>query len=206
MKMKSLKVFVLAACALAGLTLTSCNDDDDDTLSTQEVQEAFQKVKGNYTGELIYASTNPDNAQDQTDTVSVSWQLGSDSVMTIHNVPAIAVARNIADSTISKAVAAQPAQDMKCYIGFFAVDPPRFLINPTGLTYEVSYISKVGEDARTHRVQVFFLANSMYSQGYYEQDKGRLAMQLIEAAIYVDGSYRSDLLAQNYGLRLQGTR
>ncbi len=204
--MKSFKAFALAACALAGLAFTSCNDDDDDTLSPQEVQEAFQLVKGDYTGELIYASANAGNAQDQTDTVAVSWQVGSDSVMTIRNFPAVAVARNIADSTISKAVAAQPAQDMKCYIGFFSADPPRFLINPTGLTYEVSYISKAGQEAATHKVQVLFLANNMYSQGYYEQDKGRLAMQLIEAAVYVDGSYRSDLLSQNYGLRLQGTR
>ncbi len=205
--MKSFKVFAFAACVLAGLAFTSCNDDDDNnTLSPQERQEAFQKVKGNYTGELVYASVNPKDSKDQADTVSVSWQIGTDSVMTIQNIPAIAVARNITDTIIRKAVAAQPAQDMKCYIGFFGLTPPRFLVNPTGLTYEVSYSSKLGEEPKMHKVQVLFLANNMYSQGYYEQDKNRLTMQLIEAAIYVDGTYQSGLLSQSYGLRFQGKR
>ena len=58
--MKNSRFISVMLCCLAAMCLafTSCNKDDGNRkLTPEEKKAAFEAVKGNYTGKLIYAAT-----------------------------------------------------------------------------------------------------------------------------------------------------
>ena len=77
---------------------------------------------------------------------------------------------------------------MKCYIGFYSLNPVAFIINPVAPSYNVNY------DDKEHKVQVAFYVNSSFSYGAYNSTKKLIQMQIVEAAIYVDGKYEKKML------------
>lgn len=193
--MKKLKFISVMMCCLAAMTLTftSCDDDDDDNrgLTPQEQQTAFNAVRGSYSGNMIYSAVNPKNSKDVSDTVAVTWNIATDSTMTINNFPIARLGDNVTDSTVRKAIQAQAPQTLNCYIGFIRLNPITFLINPVSVTLNLNY---GGAD---HKVQIPFYVNSYYSYGAYQTAttgtnvKSSMTMQIIEAAIYIDGKQTS---------------
>ncbi len=182
--MKNLKFtsVMLAAMAAVCVTFASCNDDDDSSrsLTPQEKQTAFNAVKGEYTGKLVYTVTDSKTGKSQNDTIATSWSIQSDSVMTIRQFPVAALAGNITDSVARKALSAEAPQDLTCAIGFMRVEPSTFLINPVAPEFNVTYGGKA------HKVQIPFYVNSYYSFGMVSNKQ--LKLQIIMATVYEDGN------------------
>ncbi len=183
--MKTIKFSTLLICCLATISLASCLGDDDDnssrTLTKEEIAQCLMAVKGNYSGDMIYAARNEKNINDITDTLAVRWSITNDSTMTIANFPTASLAANVSDSTLRKALSAAPDQTITCRIGFIRTSPVQYLINPMTPSYTINY------DGNDHNIQIAFYANSYNSFGSYDLTKKILQMQLIEAAIFVDG-------------------
>jgi len=180
--MKNSKLIYGALCCLAAMSMifTSCNKDDGNgKLTPEEKKAAFEAVKGNYTGKLIYAATNPKNPKDLTDTISTSWSILTDSTMKISQIPASVLAENITNADVKAELAKQDPQDINCSISFVSISPITFLINPASPTYTFAYGGK------SHKVQMAFYVNNAYSFGALNT-KNALQMQIVEGAIYVD--------------------
>ena len=190
--MKKLSIISVFVCCLAALCLTSCNNDDSPRgLTPEEVKTAFLTVKGSYEGDLIYEkksdkAVKPGKAD--LDTLKTSWQIDTDSTLTIKAFPTKLLAARITDKALSEALTAQADVDLKCYIGFYSLTPVSFIINPIAPSYNVKY------DGKDHKIQIAFNVNSPYSFGAYNSTKKQLQMQIVEAAIYVDGKYDKKLL------------
>lgn len=198
--MKSLKVISLALCGLMAATLTSCNDDDDTSaLTPTEVQTAFNTVKGSYDGNLIYAaSTN--GTTSKADTISVKFDLMTDSTLTIHNVPARVLSTYISDTTLVKTLKSQPAQDLTCKTRYVRLSPVEWVFVPTAASYSVNY-----KDKADAKVQIAFASNG-YCYGAYNATKSAVQMQVVVAGVYVDGTYDKTLLRQPFAFYLEAKR
>ncbi|MBQ6916376.1 MAG: DUF4840 domain-containing protein [Prevotella sp.] len=191
--MKKLQI-VTMACCVAAMSLTSClNDSDDSTreMTKEEVAYCLNKVKGNYTGNLIYVAENVKDVKDKTDTLKINWTITTDSTMTIKNFPTRLLADNISDEKLKAALAEQPDQDIECRIGFINTSPVQYLINPKAPSYTVNH------DGSNHKIQVAFYMNSTNSFGTYNETKKELYMQIIEGAIYMDEKQTSYLKTAN---------
>lgn len=180
--MRNLKFISLIMGCLAAvcLTFTSCNDDDDDYkgLTPEQVETAFNAVRGDYNGIMLYAHKDS-NGKQVNDSTNIAWSIQTDSVMTIYNFPVASLAKNVTDSTVSKAIATAKPQNLKCYIGFINMSPVTFLINPISVEFTANYGGK------DHKIQVPFYVNNYYSFG--QRTNGRIIMQIIAADIYSDG-------------------
>lgn len=184
----------MLCCCMAAVTFTSCSDDENPTLTPEERQKAFQTIKGNYDGELVYTKLNATNKEYINDTLKVNWAIATDSTMTIANFPATPLASYITNKEISKAVAEQPAQQLKCRIGIFDNSPITFLVDPASITYQVNH------DGKTHKVKFDFYLNCICSYGVYsnfshanDADKGlKMYMQIVVEKIYVDGQLQTE--------------
>lgn len=191
--MKRLKFLSLLLVAVSAVALTSCfgDDDDDNGLTPAEIQTAYNAVRGTHSGKLVYIDSLKSN-EVTTDTLSAQWTVTSDSTMTFHSVPAKVFASVIADTTISHAVANLSPADINCYIGFISVSPVQWLINPMVVTY-----SSVYYNGGSHSVTVVFGQNNTWSFGQLATGTtaSKQQLQLIAAALYVDGQQRSDGIA-----------
>ncbi len=190
--MKKLSIISMIVGCLTAMCLTSCNDSDaPKVLTPEEVQSAFMTVKGDYTGDLVYEKKTDKDVtpvKPELDTLKISWQIDTDSTLTIKAFPTKLLAERITDKALSEALAAQADVDLKCYIGFYSLNPVAFIINPVAPSYNVNY------DDKEHKVQVAFYVNSSFSYGAYNSNKKQIQMQIVEAAIYVDGKYDKKLL------------
>lgn len=181
--MKSLKLIsVMMGClAAVCVTFSSCSDDDDDNrLTPQEQKAAFEAVKGNYSGKMIYPVIDSKTNKVVSDTALVSWSIQSDSMMTIRNFPVSVLGHYVSDTTVSKLMLAEQPQTQTCAIGFIKVSPATFLINPNTVTFNYTYGGK------SHKVQVPFYINSSYSFGTLDSRKN-LQMQIITGGVFEDG-------------------
>ncbi len=171
-------------CCLAAMSITSCSDDDNNSsrsLTKEEKAQCLLAVKGNYSGNMIYAAKNEKDVKDVTDTLAVKWSITNDSIMTIANFPARLLAENVTDADLKKALAAADDQTITCRIGFIKTSPVQFLINPQSPSYNLNYGGK------DHKVQIAFYVNSYSSFGSYNLTKKVLQMQIVEAAVFLDG-------------------
>ena len=182
--MKTIRIFTFASL-LAAVSLTSClkdNDGSNSGLSKAEKEYCANIVKGNYTGNLIYAAQNIQNINDVTDTLDISWSITSDSTLTIHNFPSRLLAENISDKTLKEAIASAPDQDINCAIGFITTNPIQWLINPSAPCYKLQF------NGAEHKFYVAFYANSTNSFGRYTSSTNNIEMQIIEGAIFMDNN------------------
>lgn len=199
--MKAIKFLTAVVCCLSAISFTSCNPDSDvKTITPQERKLAFEAIKGDYSGSMVYPDAKPLNGKDLTDTLSVKWQIDTDSTMYIREFPVGPVASHIKDEAVRKALETQAAQSLKCYIGIYRIEPIGFLINPSTLTYNVTY------GGAQHKVQIVFYTNSSYSYGMYASDAKRVKMQIVVGGIYVDGKLQSSLLASPVPFKFSATR
>lgn len=190
--MRKIKFIPFLLCCLAAVSFfASCNDDDDSGLSYQQKEEAIQSVFGGYTGSLLYAvNTTTASGNDTTvvDTVSASWSVVSDSVLTIHNFPVSILGNESEDSSFRAAMKSLPAQDIRCTIYDVVNNSPvTFILAPETVSFELTY------GGGTHTVQIPFYCNYYsYAQmvsisSSSSTTRTAMMIQIVQGGIYVDG-------------------
>lgn len=197
-EMKKFRLFISSMlCIAAALSLNSCiNDDNKNTdLTPEEIQTAYNSVKGDYSGKVITSISTGVN-----DTAAVKWDFDNDSLLTIKNIPAKMLSYNISDAEIKKALADMPPFDLKCKIKFVRMSPATFIINPVTPAFNVTYGGK------SHLLQISFYIYNNYSYGQYYVDGKSLMMQAIAAGAYVDGSLQNGLLKQETPMLFTGKK
>ncbi len=185
---KFLGFFLSAVLTVFGMS--SCINSDDDSsssLTPEQKQQCYLSVAGPHSGKMVYISGKTATGTNKTDSVEASWNVTSDSTMIFTNISSKAIASAIDTTTtehkeIREAIAAQPSKSMSCYIGFVNTNPVQWLINPTGITYNVTYGGKV------HEIKFLFYANSYYSFGQYNSSTKVMQLQLVTYGAYVDGT------------------
>lgn len=189
--MKKLKLLTLFFAAFAALTLTSClNDDNDNTgLTAEQIQMAYNATRGSHSGKIIYTTGFDKDGKDVKDSANVSWDVTSDTVMYINNVPSKVLASVIADDDIRAAVETQGPQRIKCYINYINVSPIQWLVNPISVSFD-----NVEYNGAKHKVTIAFYANSNYSFGQLitSVTPNIQMMQFIAGALYVDDKINSE--------------
>lgn len=189
--MKKFKLLTLFFAAFAALTLTSClNDDDDNTgLTAEQIQMAYNATRGSHSGKIIYTTGFDKDGKDVKDSANVSWDVTSDTVMYINNVPAKVLASVIADDDIRAAVETLGPQRIKCYINYINVSPIQWLVNPVNVSFD-----NLEYNGAKHKVTIAFYANSNYSFGQLitSVTPNIQMMQFIAGALYVDDKINSE--------------
>ena len=189
--MKKFKLLTLFFAAFAALTLTSClNDDDDNTgLTAEQIQMAYNATRGSHSGKNIYTTGFDKDGKDVRDSANVAWDITSDTVMYINNVPAKVLASVIADDDIRAAVETQGPQRIKCYINYINVSPIQWLVNPVSVSFD-----NLEYNRAKHKVTIAFYANSNYSFGQLitSVTPNIQMMQFIAGALYVDDKINSE--------------
>lgn len=190
--MRTFKIFgIFLSAVLTVFGMTSCFNSDDNSnrsLTKEQIQQCYFAVAGPHSGKLVYVAGKSDKGNSKTDSIPTSWNITSDSTMVLNNVSAKAVA-SLIDTTsaehkeIRNAIAAQPSKQMSCYIGFVNMNPVQWLINPTGLTYNVTY------GGAKHEIKLVFAANNSYSFGQYNSTSRTMQLQLIAYGAYIDGTF-----------------
>lgn len=176
------------------MSFTSClNSDDTPPFTAEDAHMAFLSVQGYHTGKLIFQST--ENGVNVNDTVAISWNIQSDSVMTINNFPFQSVAASVQDSDIRNAMLAAAPQNVKCNIGFYSKSPVAFLINPLMASFSATI------NGTTKQIQLAFYQNINESMGLYNST-GSFVMQTVAAAVLVNGS-EQQLFSQGIPLFFQ---
>jgi hypothetical protein len=187
--MKNLKFIFLALGCIAALSLTSClesNDDDNTGLSKAQRDQCFAVVRGSYTGKLLYQNRD---SQHPIDTIDVSWSIGADTMLVLRPFPAKAVAEQINDTELRKALLEQGyTTELKCYLGFYRNDSEvEFLLAPVKIDIPVAYQDK------THTLSVYFWTD--YSYGYKNVSTGAMEVQLMMAGAYLDDNQNYNYLS-----------
>lgn len=199
-KMGKLRFLSFIFCAVAATTLTSCLDDDDDNgLTAEEKLACFNATRGEHSGKLIFRKAGNSTNVANNDTVAASWNIATDSTMTIYNVPSRAIASAIDTTTTTtkaenieayKAIAAQPARTIGCTINYYRNNPISWAIYPNTITYE-----GIPYNGKECRVQILYFAN--YCVGTYSSESRTMQMQIVVAGANVDGTYVSTLIPQS---------
>lgn len=190
--MKTTKLFTFLVACAASIVMVSCNSIDDNTnvITPEQKALALQTIKGSYTGNLIYEDVTHGTTTDPNDSVSVTCQITTDSTLVIRSVPATIISDRITDKDIAAAIATEPAQDLQTIYGLYGVNPIMFLVNPSALTYNVSYAGGA------HKVQVAFYVNSAYSFGQFSSTSNMMKIQIVVGAIYIDGKHQDGLISR----------
>lgn len=188
--MNKVKLFTLSIFFISLFGMVSCNNDDPvdkyTPLTPEEVKAAFERVKGNYTGKLVYAKEDFTGKTFLNDTVDINCQITNDSTLIIKSFPSKLLALNVKNKTLKEAISKADPQDITCRIGFYKNNPIVMIVNPLTPTFDLTY-----KNAK-HRVMTPFYINYAYSFAR-QGEKDQLLVQIVEAVIVVDGKQIEEL-------------
>ena len=187
--MKNLKLIFLGLGCIAALSLTSCIDDnnDDNGLTKAQISQCLTAVVGNYSGKMIYAANNPADIADKQDTLDINWTITSDTIVTIKDFPAKAIAENIVNIDLKTALQEQnPKQDIKCLMAFVLNDPYiEFVLGPQKAEFPVFYKDQ------THTLSVYFWTD--YSYGDKALSSNLMVLHMTMGAVFLDTDEETNL-------------
>lgn len=188
--MKKFLSLIMGLAVMA--TLNSCLKDDDnnnnDGLSQEQIHSCYLQMAGEHTGQLIYQKYEDGSSLKLiNDTINISWTVASDSVITVHNVPANVLGAQVQSNQLKTAIETAGMTDMKVYYIPYNTSPVSFMVYPNPVKVNV-FMSNA-----THSV-TFGFATSTYSWGSYEDSKMRIQMVLY--GVYLDDSTYSYLTSQ----------
>lgn len=135
---QSITVLLLTGCL--AVSFTACLNDDnykERKITPEEVQKAYNTVKGMHSGKLVYPLRYPMERDTKLDSVDVSWNVTADSVLTIQHMPAKAFAPCVQKDELKALLLKATAKDLTCKIGFYSIAPIAFVMQPQLLTYMV---------------------------------------------------------------------
>lgn len=188
--MNKVKLFTLLIFFISLFGMVSCNNDDpvDKYMppTPDEVKAAFERVKGNYTGKLVYEKENFTRKSSQNDTVDINCQITNDSTFIIKSFPSKLLALNVKDKALKEAISKAAPQDITCRIGFYKINPIVMIVNPLTPSFDLTY-----KNAK-HRVMTPFYINNAYSFAR-QGEKEQFLVQIVEAVIFVDGKQAEEL-------------
>ncbi len=184
-------IFPVLMCCLIAFMTVSCSDDDNNSLTEEDVMTAYNKIKGSYTGTITCYEVENGNLSTDTIVRDIEWKVDSVWYLTIKDFPSDLASMYITNLTVAQAVAAEGPQDLKCSIAYSSVSPILLYLNPMTLTYNVNYGGK------DHVVKIGFYLNSGYSYATYGTSDGKVMVQIVAGGVYVDGSLQDDMLVNS---------
>lgn len=196
---------VVLCCIVAGL-MTSCLNDDDNNngLSKEEQLQAFQMVAGSYSGNVIFFKNNFDGQANQPtdknkDTLKTSFTLINDTTARINNMPVAALANQVKDATVAKALMNSEVTTIPIdlYTFYYSVSPSACYTAPNNVDVKATY---GGQD---HTLRFAFYNGLSYigaSYGIYSTSTGYFQLGLCLGRVWVDGTDATSTLLYNDGL------
>lgn len=162
--MRKITLFML--CLLAGLSLTACLGDDDNSnapkvLTDAEKAAQLSAISGDYEGQVFFSN----DTIMRTDSLEVSWRITAmDSMLTIRNFPVRILANGIVNTEARSILNTDSREMLHAYIIPYANNYGTeghytFLIIPKEGTFSFT----VEKDEVEHQVKVVF-AQSMTAQ------------------------------------------
>lgn len=203
MKRKKRNCLALLFCAVAMslVSLSACDGNDDKrSLTPKEKKAAFESVKGNYKGYIVYTANNSGKNARKNDTLAISWSLQADTLLTLHALPSRVLAQFVTDKALRDTLSAQPDVELACPIEFTGIEPVSFRINPKTLTY-----NNVKQKDGSVQVNMGFYKRHSASYGRYNSQKKQLSLQIVQSEVAVKGKSNA-LLKGVVPLRFYGTR
>ena len=190
---------VVLCCVVAGLMTSCLNDNNDDNgLSKEEQLQAFQTVRGNYSGDVIFYKNTYDGMSTPTkkdiDTLKASFSLLTDSTAHINNLPLAALANQIKDSKVAEAVmnGTVTTTPVNLYTYYYVVSPATCLVGADYVEVKATY------DGEEHTIRFGFYSGITtgmpVSYGTYDSTAGIFQIGLRLGAVWVDGTDKSSEL------------
>jgi len=190
---------VVLCCVVAGLMTSCLNDNNDDNgLSKEEQLQAFQTVRGNYSGDVIFYKNTYDGMSTPTkkdiDTLKASFSLLTDSTAHINNLPLAALANQIKDSKVAEAVmnGTVTTTPVNLYTYYYVVSPATCLVGADYVEVKATY------DGEEHTIRFGFYSGittgTTVSFGIYSSTAGIFQIGLRLGAVWVDGTDKSSSL------------
>lgn len=184
--MRKISLFMLFLVSSMTLCLTSClGDDEDDSLTQEQILTARQAMRGNYSGtthSYVANSTKKDS------TFNTSWTL-NDSTVTIYNFPVsqLALALDSAShKTEIEAIKKAPAQQVKCYWGFYNTNNfgnPYYYFGVAPATVTVNFEA----DGKSHQLKASFQSLQSY-MSVYSVTQHLMGLQFLTYQIQLDNA------------------
>lgn len=184
-------LFALGLATVMGLT--SCLSDDDNEnqgLTTQQVSQYFNAIRGNYNGKLLYEVNNPNDPKDYADTLDIAWRVDADTTVVIDAFPQVVILDRIKNNELKEALAEAAPVQLKAQIGFFKSDLISFLLYPFAAVYDIEY------QGATHKASLAFWYNT-YSYGIYNPLSKLFEIQLVIAGLYLDDNSNVNYLTNS---------
>lgn len=184
--------------AVAAISFSSCNDDDDDNynwLSQQEQMNAQLSLAGTHRGKMIYYELD-ENGETKNDTVDASWMVNTDSTLVIYNFPLNQLGDQVQDNGVKEAIKALPNADITCQYYALTTNPVQCIVNPYTINRTVTV------DGAQKKLMFVFYANSGYSFMQYVTVNGKqtLGVQILYYSVWIDGVEQVTEGAKAFGL------
>ena len=183
MKIMRKHLIYAIACIAAVFSLTSClSDDDDSTLTPEEVSSIIYNLYNDYYGYLVPVVTDQTNGSyEKQDSIYTYVSLGLDTTITVYNFPVGAIADKISVDTDLKE-ALQNLASVPSVTGRYVpvgINPPTAMVGY--LSFPISY------NGGTYEISI---APDSYSYSFvsYSTTANQFLFQFLPAGIYVDGN------------------
>lgn len=203
--MKKMKLLSIMAFCAAVMAFTSCDTGTSSAwtpLTPTEKAACFSQVAGTYNGKMMYYSVSDSAKSATTDTLKVSWTigtgLGADTTVTVNNIPVAIIAKYISEEKVSKALATyKGTMQLKSPMYFYQTSPAAFLLQPEEVKCPITY------DGGSHTISLYFYQSSISavtSYGFYNTTQKALRMDFLLGGYKLDATDNSskDLKTLSY--------